>query len=105
MSVSVEGAPRPLAHAIDRAGARAVEYLLAATRPTAGDPTAVRLAFEAGRLGIAVEGPAGGEDAVAVALAAAGERLAAYGGGITRADAPPGRLVALGRLPLTSGHV
>jgi hypothetical protein len=101
VDVVVRGSPRELPGALDRAAGRAVEYLLGALRAAADDRGTLRLEFAGDALTIDVDGPGTSRDVVAVAVAAARERLAAHGGSLRRDPATPDRLTVRLRLPLT----
>jgi hypothetical protein len=100
VDVVVRGSPRELPGALDRAAGRAVEYLLGALRAAEDDRGTLRLEFAGDALTIDVDGPGASRDGVAVAVAAAGERLAAHGGSLRRDPAAPDRLTVRLRLPL-----
>ena len=97
----VEGERRPLPHGVELAAYRAVQHALVAVRGDEAEPATVRLRYLPAALDLEVRGfPIEGGGAVA-AMAAARERVIAYGGTFTsRSDA---RRVLSASLPVAGG--
>jgi len=99
----VEGERRPLPRGIELAAYRAVQHALVAVRGDEREPATVQLRYLPTALDLEVRGfPIEGGGAAA-ALAAARERVTAYGGSFDSLSELPARRVLRARLPVASG--
>jgi signal transduction histidine kinase len=99
----VEGERRPLPRGVELAAYRAVQHALVAVRGDDREPARVQLRYLPTALDLEVRGfPIDGGGAAA-ALAAARERVTAYGGTFDSLSDAPARRVVRASLPVTSG--
>jgi len=99
----VEGERRPLPRGIELAAYRAVQHALVAVRGDEREPATVQLRYLPTALDLEVRGFPIEGGAAAAALAAARERVTAYGGSFDSLSELPARRVLRARLPVASG--
>jgi signal transduction histidine kinase len=103
VDLDVEGERRPLPRGIELAAYRAVQHALVAVRGDEREPATVHLRYLPTALDLEVRGfPIEGGGAAA-ALAAARERVTAYGGTFDSLSEAPARRVLRASLPVSSG--
>ena len=99
----VEGERRPLPQGVELAVYRAVQHALVAVRGDEGEPARVQLRYLPAALDLEVRGLTIEGGGAAAALAAARERVKAYGGTFDNLSDAPARRVLRVRLPVTGG--
>jgi signal transduction histidine kinase len=103
VNFDVEGERRPLPPGVELTAYRAVQHALVAVRGDASEPATVQLRYLPTTLDLEVRGfPIDGGGAAA-AVAAARERVMAYGGTFDSLSDAPARRVLRARLPVPSG--
>jgi signal transduction histidine kinase len=103
VNFDVEGERRPLPRGVELAAYRAVQHALVAVRGDERGPASVQLRYLPAALDLEVRGfPIEGGGAAA-AVAAARERVTAYGGTFDSHSDAPARRVLRAHLPVTSG--
>jgi hypothetical protein len=99
----VEGERRPLPHGLELAAYRAVQHALVAVRGEAGQPVTVHLRYLPAAVDVEVRGRRIDGGGAAASVAAARERVIAYGGTFSsKSDFPSLRVLRV-HLPIADG--
>jgi signal transduction histidine kinase len=99
----VEGERRPLPRGVELAAYRAVQHALVAVRGYSGRPATVRLRYLPAAVDLEVRGGTIDGGGAAAAIAAARERVTAYGGTFSSQSDSPALRVLRAHLPVAGG--